>query len=93
MGDGGPGMPWGVLALVLFAAAATEKGTQTVFYVKLTLIALALTVLMRIRRIVFDEHATEARDPRPERRPALALTSLVLWVGAITAGRLMAYLH
>jgi hypothetical protein len=72
----------------LFAAAATEKGTQTVFYVKLTLIAFALAVLLRIRRIVLN---SDARPPRAGRR--LAAASLVLWIGAITAGRLMAYLH
>jgi hypothetical protein len=72
----------------LFAAAATEKGTQTVFYVKLTLIAAALAVLLRIRRIVLDPN-----DRPPGEGWALASVSLVLWMGAITAGRLMAYLH
>ena len=72
----------------LFAAAATEKGTQTVFYVKLTLIAFALAVLLRIRRIVLNP---DGRPPGAGR--GLAAVSLVLWIGAITAGRLMAYLH
>lgn len=72
----------------LFAAAATEKGVQTVFYVKLTLIALALLVLLRVRRTVIEAPPAVGTGTR-----SLALASIVLWIGAITAGRLMAYLH
>jgi hypothetical protein len=75
----------------LFAAAATEKGLQTVFYVKLALILLALLVLRRIRAIVRGE-AGASGSPGGGAR-VLAVTSLLLWTGAITAGRLMAYLH
>ena len=74
--------------MALFAMDAEHKATQTVFYVKLVLIALALVCYAQIRRRVF------VRPPvRIGRRVrVLALVSLVLWTGATIAGRLMAYL-
>ncbi len=81
-----------VTGVMLFASDATTKATQPVFYIKLTLIALALVVTAVIRRDV--ERGLALRDadlsPRPSRR--LAALSLLLWAGAVTAGRLMAYL-
>jgi bacteriorhodopsin len=69
---------------LLFMADATTKSGQTVFYVKLGCIVLALLIA---RRIATRLHQQDDLDLRP-----LALTSLVLWTGAIVAGRLMAYL-
>jgi hypothetical protein len=78
--------------LLLFMADATVKSHQPVFYVKLILIALALwnTALARLA-IVRAPHASRPSgvDGRGRR---LAAVSLLLWTGAITAGRLMAYL-
>jgi hypothetical protein len=75
----------------LLAADATTKLANPVFYVKLAFIALAVVVMVTIKRRVFAAPPLDA-----ERVPAfgrgLALASLVLWTGAITAGRLMAYL-
>jgi hypothetical protein len=68
---------------MLFASDATTKAAQPVFYVKLTLIALALVVTALIRRLA---------DPSATSGPRLAALSLLLWAGAIAAGRLMAYL-
>jgi hypothetical protein len=62
-----------------------------VFYTKILFIALALTNLWLLRTRVFA-------DPRVDEKPLtgeirlLAFTSIVFWVGAITGGRLMAYL-
>ena len=77
---------------MLFASDATIKAGQPVFYVKLTLIGLALAVTALIRRAVERGRASGDGDLslRPGRR--LAALSLLLWAGAITAGRLMAYL-
>lgn len=74
---------------LLFASDATTKARQPVFYVKLALIALALVVTAMIRRTVASDARGDGRDPAS--RP-LAAASLALWAGAITAGRLMAYL-
>src|SRR5262245_41855854 len=80
-----------VTGVTLFMAAATEKGVQTVVYVKLTFIAAALVVMLRIRRMVIADEAVI--DLLPASAGPLAIVSLILWTGAITAGRLMAYLH
>lgn len=75
--------------VLLFIADATRKSEQPVFYIKLATIALAVVVTIAIRRIVLNA-APDGEPPSQSR--ALATTSLVLWAGAITAGRLMAYL-
>ena len=75
---------------MLFASDATTKARQPVFYIKLTLIALALVVTAMIGRTVDRGPALRAAGSGPGKR--LAALSLLLWAGAVTAGRLMAYL-
>jgi hypothetical protein len=70
--------------LLLFMADATTKATQPVFLLKLACIALALLVTAAIARRM--RHA-----PDVPIGPLLPIASLLLWLGAITAGRLMAY--
>jgi hypothetical protein len=77
---------------MLFASDAETKARQPVFYVKLTLIALALVVTAMIRRVVERGRAAGAGDASVAPGRRLAALSLLLWTGAITAGRLMAYL-
>ena len=80
-----------VTGTVLLVADATTKLTSPVFYVKMAFIALAIIDLRLLRSRVF-------RDPFVDERPlstnakVLAIASLVFWLGAITAGRLMAYI-
>jgi hypothetical protein len=76
--------------VVLFMSDATTKSKQPVFYVKLTLIGLALWNTSIVRRGMRGGGAGEAAGAVRYRR--LAILSLALWAGAITAGRLMAYL-
>jgi hypothetical protein len=78
--------------LMLFAQDATTKSHQAVFYIKLTLIALALWNVLVIRRGLCREPERFGSDAVPAGYRTLAVLSLVLWAGAITAGRLMAYL-
>ena len=79
-----------VTGIVLFAIDATTKIIDPVFYVKLAFIAGALFLMHRIDRDVFA-------DPLLEKRPVqtngkiLAFATVVCWTGAITAGRLLAY--
>jgi hypothetical protein len=75
---------------MLLAADATTRVADPVFGVKMVLIALGIVNMVVIRRVVF-------RDPNvdhavPVLGKLLAAASLVLWLGATTAGRLMAYL-
>lgn len=73
--------------VLLFMSDATTKSVQVVFYIKLSLIAVALVTMIATRRIV------DGREPTlPSRARSVAVLSLLLWAGAITAGRLMAYL-
>jgi hypothetical protein len=76
----------GVFLVMAYPAKAL---TNPVFYLKLVLITLGLASLVAIRRVVF--HGTSDIPTRIERGKALAVTSLVLWTGAMTAGRLLAY--
>lgn len=76
--------------VMLFVAAAADKGIQKIFYLKLSLILLALLADARIRRVVLGDRAALDR-PVPSTVRFLATTSLVLWAAAIAAGRLMAY--
>jgi len=75
--------------IALFIAEADDKGLRWIFWVKLASIALALVVTSRLRRAVFDGGV--APDVAPPRARSLAKASLLLWLVAITAGRLMAY--
>lgn len=77
--------------LALFTTDAEHKATQTVFFVKLSLIFLALAVYARIRKLVFRS-PTALAAPISSEVKALAILSLILWTGATVAGRLMAYL-
>lgn len=81
-----------VSGLCLFAANATHFGTMFDFYLKLSLIVLALVIAVRIRLLVF---AVPNVSPAqiPQQAKVLAAISLALWTGAIVAGRLMAYIN
>ncbi len=87
-------LAWGFVVnaasgFILFIADATTKSVQPVFYAKLGLIALALWVTVLLRRTVrADARGVGSVSGRDR---GLAVVSLLLWAGAITAGRLMAY--
>ena len=76
--------------VALFIAEADDKGLLWVFWVKLASIALALIVTARIKGLVFG--SSRASDDVPAAAKSLAVVSIGLWLLAITAGRLMAYL-
>jgi len=82
-----------ITGVMLFASDATTKAAQPVFYIKLTLIGLALVTTAMIRTTVTRATALPSADAsRASRITRLATLSLLLWAAAITAGRLMAYL-
>jgi hypothetical protein len=77
----------GVLLLIAYP---TKALTNPLFYVKLSLITLALLVGQRIRRYMMSGVvAAGVRAPRPLK--ILATVSLMLWLISITAGRFLAY--
>ena len=75
----------------LFAAGATSKIRNPAFIIKLIFIALAIVNMRLLRRHVFRDRESLGMNPVPIKGRILACTSLFLWAGAITAGRLMAY--
>jgi hypothetical protein len=77
--------------LALFTTDAEHKSTQTVFFVKLALIFLALAVYARLNKVVFKRSEALTAPIKSEAK-ALAVLSIILWTGATVAGRLMAYL-
>ena len=76
--------------LILLAADASTKLINPDFYVKMGFIVLAVINLRILRNRVFQ-------DPLAGKKPfttdvkVLAVTSLIFWLGAITCGRLLAY--
>jgi hypothetical protein len=76
-----------VTGMILLLADATTKLANPDFFVKMGFIALAVVIRRALDARVF-------RDPDRELAgsvKALAVASLVCWLGAITAGRLLAY--
>jgi hypothetical protein len=77
--------------VALLASSATTKAVSGVFWIKLALIVLAVVDLRLIKQRVFRDPLID-KGPVPSLGRNLAIASLVLWAGAITAGRLMAYI-
>jgi len=79
-----------ITGTLLFIADASSKATNPDFWVKMAFVALAVINLRMLKTQVF-------RDPQIDKgglsthQKILAATSLFLWLGAITAGRLLAY--
>ena len=78
--------------MLLLIAYPTKALTNPVFFVKLSLIAVAMGIFAVIDRRLF-----RTRDRRQGWAAGtgrvLAVASLVSWAGAITAGRLLAYTY
>ncbi len=77
-----------VSGVALLAADATTKLLNPVFGVKLAFIALGVVNMKMFKGRILDAPIPEAAS----HAQLIALTSLVAWVGATTAGRLMGYL-
>ena len=75
----------------LLIADASTKLASPVFYIKMIFVALALVNLPLLKTRVFGDPQIDER-PLPSSARLLAITSLILWIAATTAGRLMAYL-
>jgi len=81
-----------VSGILLLTGYPTKSLTNPLFYVKLTLIGLAMASMQMLRNRVFaDSSLSEAAMMAKGR--VFAVSSLIFWVGAITAGRLLAYTY
>ena len=80
-----------VSGVLLLVGYPTKALTNPVFYLKLSLIAIAMVLYVRIDRMIRSGDSALPLTAASLRR--LAITSLVCWSGAITAGRLLAYTY
>ena len=90
---------WAGLALtaatgtLLFAADATKHASNPAFFVKLIFVLLAVTTLALTWTRVFRLPAVASAEAGRQRSGrVLAVLSLACWFGALSAGRLMAYI-
>jgi len=74
--------------VMLFVKAATTWGTSIPFLIKMSLVIAAAATILPLRSLVSSSDASLDAG----RARLLAVVSMVTWVGAVTAGRLLAYL-
>jgi hypothetical protein len=79
-----------ISGLLLIIAFPTKALTNPVFYAKLGLIAFAMVMMVRLKERILDDSSLNDEGMMIKGR-ALAMWSLVCWVGAMTAGRFLAY--
>jgi hypothetical protein len=79
-----------VTGTVLLIADAVTKLTNWDFYVKMVFVFTGMWVLYVMQKKVFDDPHLD-QGPVPPDAKKLAWASLICWFGAITAGRLLAY--
>ena len=78
-----------VTGTMLFIADASKRGTQPLFLIKLLLVASGIATIVLLRRHVFNGTKEPLVISGGAKR--LAVTSLLVWSAAVTAGRLLAY--
>ena len=79
-----------VTGTMMLVADATNKLTSLDFYIKMGLVFAGMIVLIRMRRQIFEDPQLD-QVPFSGQAKVLAWASLACWFGAITAGRLLAY--
>jgi hypothetical protein len=80
-----------VTGTVLTVADATTRLTNPVFYIKMGFVFSGVALLVVMRKKIFRRPELD-REPLSATAKGLAWASLICWLGAITAGRLLAYL-
>lgn len=80
-----------VTGTLLFCADATSRGTQWLFFVKMTFVIVGVILTVRLRQHVFGGNAEPTVVSLTAKR--LALLSLMAWVLATSSGRLLAYVQ
>jgi hypothetical protein len=79
-----------VSGTMMLVADATTKLTTLDFYIKMAFVIAGFYVLILMRRQIFEDPRLD-QGPLPANAKVLAWASLACWFGAITAGRLLAY--
>ena len=79
-----------VTGTLMLIADANAKLMSLDFYIKMALVFAGMVVLVKMRRQIFENPKLD-EAPLPGNAKILAWASLACWFGAITAGRLLAY--
>ena len=79
-----------VTGTALLLASAAARLVDPTFYIKMIFIFAGVTVLQQTRKKVFRNLGPNGA--LPEGTTTLAWAGLICWLGAVTAGRLLAYL-
>ncbi|MGD8808451.1 MAG: hypothetical protein PVG24_02540 [Gammaproteobacteria bacterium] len=77
--------------VALLSANASGMLVNTMFWIKMVFIALAVAVMRVMRQTIFSDAALAGGGVENARGRQLAFASLVCWTGAIIAGRMTAY--
>jgi hypothetical protein len=80
-----------ITGTLLLAIHLRSKLINPDFYVKMAFIAAAVVSLQMMKTHVFREPMND-KMPASQTAKILAVVSLICWIGAITSGRLLAYL-
>ena len=81
-----------VSGIFLLIAYPTKALTNPVFYIKLMLIAFAMTTMQILQKRVFSDTDLSEVAMMAQGK-VFAVWSLIFWVGAVTSGRLLAYTY
>jgi hypothetical protein len=79
-----------VTGTTLLLASATTRLVDPTFYIKMIFIFTGVAVLQLTRKKVFRNPGPDGALPEGSR--GLAWAGLICWLGAVTAGRLLAYI-
>jgi len=79
-----------ITGTALLMASASKRMVDPTFYIKMVFIFVGLFVIQRTRKRVFQNLGPN--DALPAGARGLAWAALICWLGAITAGRLLAYI-
>jgi hypothetical protein len=84
-----------ITGTILLAVNATKLTHNPDFYIKLAFIALAVINVQMLKKQVFNSPLPDGTASEEAalstRARILAMTSMFFWIGAITSGRLLAY--
>ena len=78
-----------VTGVFLFIKNATTWGTAVPFFVKMLLVVVSVVLMLPIRKYVASDRGQLEVSGNAR---LLAILSILAWTGAMTAGRLLAYL-
>lgn len=81
-----------VSGTLLLIGYPTKAFTNPDFYIKMTLVGVGVAVMHLLNKRVFSDSSLSDADMMAKGK-TLATWSLVVWAGAVTAGRLLAYTY